>query len=116
MHYYRRLMSVGVIIVSSKGDRKKNFYLPVSTEDFFNSYWLPACKQLNLRWIACFCCGIMIEREDLPAVLIELDRLKNWAIGNLEAQNLQYMTRRIDLLTTQLPLLFENGVTSIYIG
>ena len=110
-------MSIGAFIDRPINDKERNFYLPISSERFFESYWLPACKLLNLRWIICFSNGITIDRDSLPEVMTEINRLKIWAIENLEEQELDYMMKRIDLLITQLPLVFtRRDGASVYIG
>lgn len=109
-------MSVGAYVNNPQNDQEKKFFIPVSSERFFNSYWLPACEVLDLRWIKCFSPGISIFKEDILEVIRELNRLKDWAIKNLADKDLVYMTKRIDLLVTQLPLVFTRDDLSVFIG
>lgn len=109
-------MSVAAFINNAINEEEETFYLPVSSERFFNSYWLPACEELNLRWIPCFSPGIDIYKEDLPEVIAEINQVKSWALDNLSGTDLEYMTKRIDLLVTQLPSIFTREGISVFIG
>ena len=109
-------MSVGVYINNPLNEENLKFYVPVSSEKFFKSCWLPACELLNLRWIPCFGSGINIYKEDLPEIKAEIDRLKVWARKNLSDTNLKYMIERLNLLDDKLPLAFTREDSSVYIG
>ena len=109
-------MSVGAFISNPINDEERKFGFPISSEKFFNSHWLPACEVLNLRWIPCFSPGIDIYEEDIPEVIAEVNQLKAWAKINLSGTDLEYMTKRIDLLITQLPLAFTRDGISVFIG
>ena len=109
-------MSVGVYINNPLDETDLKFYFPVSSEEFFNSHWLPACELLNLRWIPCFGPGINIYKEDLPEIKTEIDKLKVWAGENLSDTDLKYMIERLNLLDDKLPSAFTKEDSSVYIG
>ena len=109
-------MSVAAFINNAINDEEEKFYLPVSSESFFYSHWLPACELLNLRLVPCFAFGIDIYKENLLEVIAELNQLKAWTLKNLSGSDLEYMTKRIDLLITKLPLVFTRDGISVFIG
>ena len=110
-------MSVGVYINKNPKDATDiEFYFPVSSEDFFYSHWMPACKLLNLRWIPCFGSGINIDREDLPEIIMEIGQLKSWALKNLSGKELEYMVERLDFFPNKLPQAFTKENSSVFIG
>ena len=71
-------MSIGIIIDEPKNEKEQLFFIPVATEEVFSSYWLKASNELQLSWIPIFETGILIEKEDIPAILRELGLVKEW--------------------------------------
>ncbi|MDR9855849.1 hypothetical protein RJP21_19730 [Paenibacillus sp. VCA1] len=109
-------MSVGVFIVDPVDDFERSFTIPVATESFYRKYWVPAIRELNLQWIALFENGVDLEQEDLPAVLGEVSRLKEWAQANMRGDDLEHMLQRLELLETELPKAYRRSGTVVYIG
>lgn len=72
-------MSIAVFIVDPVDDFERSFTIPVATESFYRQYWVPAIADLDLQWLALFENGVDVEQEDIPAVLGEVSRLKEWA-------------------------------------
>ncbi len=52
--------------------------VPVAAESTFVQHWLPACAALSLQWVPLFQGGLPIKKEDLPDVVAELRRLRDW--------------------------------------
>lgn len=108
-------MSVSAFIPHPENEEELGFNVPVASEAFFNAYWMPAAEELNLQWVPIFSTGIDISEEDLPDVLGELDRLKQWAAGR-GGEEMEQMLSRIDMLMARLPQAFEREGAVVYIG
>ena len=109
-------MSIAAFIDNPETDDEKNFYLPISTEQVFDSSWQPGCQSLGLQWILNFAVGIDISKKDLPSIISELNQLKDWAKGNLSDSENKQVIERIEILTTKLPLVFsrQDVIVSIF--
>ena len=108
-------MSVSAFIPDPVNKEELGFNVPVASEAFFKSYWEPAAEELGLQWVPIFSTGIDVSLEDLPDVLDELNRLKQWASrrGGVE---MEQMLSRLDLLITQLPQAYRREGAVVYIG
>ena len=71
-------MSVAVLITRRNETDSGANYLPLATEDTFAQYWLPAAAELGCVWVPLFRTGTPVPLEDLPAVLAELERLRDY--------------------------------------
>ena len=72
-------MSVAVLItyredVAAPGPT----YLPLATEAVYAADWLPAATALGCVWMPLFQSGAPVPLEDLPAVMGELTRLRDY--------------------------------------
>jgi hypothetical protein len=72
-------MSISAVINNPITEDESKFYVPVSTETFFDECWYPGCEALNLKWISAFSYGVDIEKENFSEVELELIRLRKWA-------------------------------------
>ncbi|WNQ14066.1 hypothetical protein MJA45_13920 [Paenibacillus aurantius] len=109
-------MSISAIIIDPEDEFESSFMLPVATESFYSKYWLPAVEELNLQWAALFQDGTDVESEDIPAVLEEVARLKEWAHTRMDGEDREHMLRRLELLETELPKAYRRGGAVVYIG
>ncbi|MCQ6560968.1 hypothetical protein [Paenibacillus mendelii] len=108
-------MSVSAYIPHPENEEEFGFNVPVASEAFFKAYWEPAAEELNLQWVPIFSTGIDVSEEDLPDVLDELNRLKQWAAAR-GGEEMEQMLGRIDLLITQLPQAYRREGAVVYIG
>lgn len=109
-------MSIIAYIPGARTEEERRFHVPVATETFFASYWQPAAEQLKLQWIPLFSTGVDIELVDLPDVLEELGRLKQWGQMQAPSEQREQLLSRIELLETGLPRALEYGHRVVYIG
>ncbi|UUZ90133.1 hypothetical protein LJK87_29630 [Paenibacillus sp. P25] len=109
-------MSISAFIPEPADDLERQFHIPVSTEAFFAECWEPAAEELGLRWVPVFSTGIEITKEDLPEVLGELNRLKEWALEQSGGERMKQLVSRIDLLLAESPRALQRDGTAVYIG
>ncbi|CAI3304033.1 hypothetical protein ACK4CS_16805 [Enterococcus gallinarum] len=110
-------MSIGIIIDEPKNEKEQLFFIPVATEEVFSSYWLKASNELQLSWIPIFETGILIEKEDIPAILRELGLVKEWIKKNvIDIDTKIDLEKRINYILETLPKAFENKNIKLYIG
>lgn len=109
-------MSIGIMIDEPENEEEKLFYIPLATESIFDSYWNKAANQLNLQWVPVFSSGIIIEYEDLPFIINELNMVINWVkdyVTNLETK--KELLNRIQYIIEKLPIIFKKNI-KLYIG
>lgn len=106
-------MSVAAIIIEPKDIE---FYVPVSTESFFHTFWIPAIRELKLELLAMLDPGVDLTKNDLSLLINELEIIKSWALAKLNKNELDYLERRIDFLIIKLTEAFNNGAVTIFIG
>ena len=109
-------MSVAAMVIIPENMVNKLLYIPIATERFFIKCWMPAINALELKWIACFQCGIEITKKDLPFVIDELEKIKPWISENLSYEETNFMTSRIDNLIDNLGEIFCNDDVIVFIG
>lgn len=109
-------MSVSAMIIDPEDDFERSFMLPIATESFYEKYWLPAVEELGLAWIAQFRSGTDVEQEDMPHVLEEIARLKDWVRAKLGGEPGAHMLSRLELLERELPGAYRRGGAIVYIG
>lgn len=102
-------MSVAVYMENSDLSAfESEFCIPIASERFFAMYWQKAIEELSVRRIQN---GISLKKEGLKDAVIELAKLREWALSNPELQKnrreQEYMVNRIDSLTLQLPIVFS---------
>ena len=77
-------------------------YTPVSGERSFTTLWHPAIDQLKITRLAN---GIYLKKEELPEILQDFRRIKQWILENesIDESDKVYMEGRIDWLIVELP-------------
>lgn len=112
-------MSVGLLL-KYPGTQKEPRLVPISTEEAFGTYWLPASKLLGLQWVPLFQGGVAVSKADIPDVLCELEVLKkSMAIApppQLPAGVANHMVERIEQLIAELQALKDEQDVEAYIG
>jgi len=106
-------MSVSVVI--SKGGEVEGG-IPIATEEAFKTLWRPGIDELGLEWVDLFQTGVFVAQEDWPEINRELLLLRRWAVGKLDTDDAEYVTRRIDRLLTELPRVLMDQEYEIWIG
>jgi hypothetical protein len=109
-------MSISAVINNPITEDESKFYVPVSTETFFDECWHPGCEALNLKWISAFSYGVDIEKKDVPEVKSELIRLRDWAIEYLQDEERTHLIERLDTLMDKISKSFIRDDLSIFIG
>lgn len=89
-----------------------DFSINIATTKFYNAYWEIAIKELG---ITIFRENGQFSKKELPEVIRELERLKEWAISNLSGKELEYMEERIVNLIEAVPEMFNQEDTILYI-
>ncbi|MNI55464.1 hypothetical protein D3C76_753690 [compost metagenome] len=106
-------MSIAAIII----EPYNNFYLPISTEAFFQRCWVPAIRELQLEIVSLFSDpGVDITISELPRLIKELELIQGWAVIKLAPDDLEHITKRINALLIRLPEIFRENNVTIYIG
>lgn len=109
-------MAISALILDPQNDYEKNFFIPVATESFFKECWLPAIESLGLQWTDLFPTGVDVEEEDVPQIIAELIRIKEWAANNLNEEQKVKIFERIAGLQDKLPLAFQRKDAVVFIG
>ena len=109
-------MSIAAYIDEPVNEKEDNFYIPISTEKFFKSYWKPGCEALDLQWVTLFDVGVDITKEYVSDVIMELEQLQTWSEQNLSDEQVKHIKERIELLKKHLPSIFERDDVSLFIG
>ncbi|MDF2659871.1 MAG: hypothetical protein K0Q94_2662 [Paenibacillus sp.] len=109
-------MSISAFIPEPVNDYERQYNVPVAAEAFFAECWEPAAEALGLRWVPLFSTGIDVMKEDLPAVLDELARLKQWALSEAGEERMAKLASRIELLESELPKALQRDGAVVYIG
>jgi len=109
-------MAISALILGPQNDYEKNFFIPVATESFFKECWLPAIESLGLQWTDLFRTGVDVEEEDVPQIIAELIRIKEWAAKNLNEEQKVKIFERIAGLQDKLPLAFQRKDAVVFIG
>ena len=60
------------LLVTHPDTGREDELVPVATQDVFNRYWLPAARQLDLKWVPSFQPSLDLEHEELATVLPDL--------------------------------------------
>ncbi|WP_127529274.1 hypothetical protein [Paenibacillus kobensis] len=107
-------MSIAAIIIEPKDSR---FYVPVSTEVFFERCWLPGVKELKLELTSYFYSpGIDLNKKHFPKLINELSLLKEWAKIMLTENDCSHLIGRVDRLVEEMNVAFKDEGVIIYIG
>lgn len=97
------------------GDECSNICIPVASENNFNSIWVPALQQLDIKRIGN---GVWLQRDDLELILFDFCRVKNWAEEHLDITTANYVISHINFILEQLPYQWEKNphITKLWMG
>lgn len=70
-------MSVSLLI-KYHNPGKRSRLVPIATEDTFEQYWQTASSRLALKWVPIFQSGLPLRNDDIPLIVAELDRLRDY--------------------------------------
>ncbi|WP_339276885.1 hypothetical protein MKY59_07560 [Paenibacillus sp. FSL W8-0426] len=108
-------LTIAAIIIEPKD--QDHFYVPVSTEAFFQRCWVPGIIALELDLISRFADpGIDIDIHDLPKLTGEFHVLREWARRNLDENDSAQLINRINFLLEKIGEAFSDEKIIIYIG
>ncbi|CAI6080020.1 hypothetical protein PAECIP112173_02767 [Paenibacillus sp. JJ-100] len=108
-------MSVGLYRYSGDiYDRDSELTLSenISTQEFYDEHWERAIHKLGISIVRDSSEIVFHQLED---ALDELDRLREWAIQELDGTNLEYMQGRVEQLQRILPNAFVSKGDVLYI-
>ena len=105
-------MSVAFLIERVDGE-PVNDYLPISGEVFFQEVWLPLCTTLDLKLVPQFQGGRSFDKDDLPALIKELEKLQSKVSTGL--QESEFLLKRVGMLIDGLRDL-EGRNVELFIG
>jgi len=91
----------------------------VAAEEIFETYWVPICNLLGLRWIRQFQYGLEVKRTDLEQILNELVILKQFLSKepkpNLPNGIAAHILERVNLIISALEGIRHNPQVDAYI-
>jgi hypothetical protein len=87
-------------------------YLPVATSRLFSVYWLPAARDLDCAWIPQFETGADVPLADLPAVIEEFRRVRDY----FQRHPTSPVAERSRWLVDELERLDPSTIAELYIG
>ena len=107
-------MSISLSISYNDPERVSDL-IPIATHDAFYSCWLPACSQLELKWIPLFRTGypaINLDLETLPEVIDELQCLMAYLAENEDQLDSQCVAQLIIERIERLLLEMRSAINS----
>ena len=84
----------------------------IATTQFFNEFWEKAIKDTNAKL---FKENSQFGKNQVPAILYELELIKRWIEINLLDSNREYMKERVENLIDCIPTAFDKDETILYI-
>lgn len=109
-------MSISAFVQDPRNDVETRFSIPIATEEFFRRVWVPACEELDLKWVTLFPIGVEVTEDNVGDVRSELTRLKEWVSGNLPQAEAEHVQTRSNLLLDGLQTVFTRADISVFIG
>ena len=110
-------MSIAIIIDNPTTEAKKRFYVPVATEETFQTYWMSAAEALALAWVPLFKTGVFIELEDAFVIIKEILLVREWVTRNVtDLDRKSRLKERIDFIIETVSTVFEEEGVKLYIG
>ncbi|HZH97877.1 MAG TPA: hypothetical protein VEX38_02815 [Fimbriimonadaceae bacterium] len=108
-------MSVSLLVTTRKSDSESDYMIPIATQEVFRLWWKTAAESLGLYWIPLFESGTTVARGDLPEVINELERLRQWCLSSEDLRNV--ILDRIDKLIDELNQISNsNDEMEVFIG
>jgi hypothetical protein len=93
-------MSVSLLMKTASNPDDQ--YIPIATNDAFKEFWAPGCLALGLEWIPQFHSGLELRKEDIPQILEELSRLREWMRTRFTTPRVEFLDGRIERLSQKL--------------
>lgn len=110
-------MSVALMIDNPRTDAEDRRYVPVATERTFEDEWQNAAKQLELEWVQHFQFGIVFGYEQGPAIIQELEKVKEWFLTTIaDQEKAQWLGLRVDQVIKAIEEIFTEKELRIFIG
>ena len=111
-------MSVSATIINPEDDKERLLNIPIASEAFFQDYWLPLIKKMDLNWLNCFQSGIEVSYEDKDDIIEELGKLRLYLSHQIVTNdNNTFMIKRLDNLINEIIRIFDGRKdTILYIG
>ncbi len=91
-------------------------YLPLATEEIFNKHWTPAAASLGCVWVPLFRSGAPVPVEDLPSVLDELRRLRDYFAAEIDSPSTIGVCQRSTWLVGELEKIDPGTIKELWIG
>jgi uncharacterized protein (UPF0335 family) len=108
-------MSVSLLVKTSKGGSESDYLIPIATQEVFRLWWKTAAESLGLYWVPLFESGTTVARDDLPEVINELERLRQWCLLREDLRKL--IIERINRLIDELEQIAKsNDEIEVFIG
>jgi hypothetical protein len=112
-------MSV-VLLLKYPNSGRETRLIPISTEEAFETYWLPTSRVLGLKWLPLFHAGVPVTKEDVPSIQRELEVLRESITSptppQLPAEVAARMVGRIDELLFELNAMQSEANVEAFIG
>lgn len=110
-------MSIAVVITLRNEGSAGEAYFPVTTEDIFAAYWLPAAARLGLVWMPLFQGGTTVAIEAFPSVRAEFEQMRDeFARAAERAPMIEHLRERSRLLGAELARLDPATIRDLFIG
>jgi hypothetical protein len=105
---------------ASKSVKPPRNFVPVCVTRTFNEYWKPGAKALGLSIVPRIG-HLVINSEnkntaDVPILIEELKRLRDWFAANAPQKEQEYLLSRTKILIDELELIEAEGDIDIFIG
>jgi len=84
---------------------QRDIYIPIATSDAFGRYWVPGCETLGLTYVRRFEYGLVVTDFELPYVMEELSRLKDWMRSQHSEMDYEPVVERLEGVEKELPKL-----------
>lgn len=90
---------------------RANRFIPVASTHSFKHEWLPACRELGLKWVPKFETGypiLELNEDTLPQIITELTQLRTYFVDS-GTDTLHPFIKRFDTVISAL----EQGLKEI---
>ncbi len=87
--------------------------IPIATQEIFRQYWKQGGEILGLRWVPMFETGIPLHADDIPHVVVELEKLAAWGRRSDIPSS---VVARMDLLVEALLNAQQSTDLDVFVG
>lgn len=77
-------------------EEREDRFIPVASIHSFKYEWLPACRELELKWVPKFETGypiLELNKDSLPQIIAELKQLRTYSVDSGTDLLHPYITR-----------------------